>query len=542
MSPTTHESTTTQPSATTQMSTTRLVRQIVADVPGTRREFAFALLLSVLASFAGVALMGTAGWLISRAAEQPPVMYLTVATVLVRACGLARGGFRYVERLVSHDLALRLQGALRLRTYDALARTTLLGSRRGDLLSRVVSDVEAMMDLMVRVLLPFASAGVVVIATTTILGTMSPTIAAGVLVTAVAAGAVVPWLAQRASRSADAQVVPARGELAALVGEINDAAADLTAYGDRTRIAALHRVDERLRRAEERAAVVRGSAAAAQVIAAGLSVLWALSVGITAVEAGTLSRVELGVVVLAPLALHEVLGTLTQSAQTWTRVRSALERVGQILNAPARGRGDIEQQQTAAAASIEVREAAIGWGEEPLRTGVNLTVSPGEWVAVTGPSGCGKTTLAATILGAIEPLAGIAGCVGSVGYLAQDAHVFNTSVRENVLIGAPGATDDRMVTALELAGFPGGASNLDRIVGEDGAWLSGGEARRLAIARLLVAGHQCWILDEPTEHLDRHTAAALLADLRELTADAPVLVVTHDPEVMALADRIHRWQ
>lgn len=515
----------------------RLLREAFHEVPQARARFGFSLFLSVLASISAVALMGTAGWLITRAAEQPPVMYLTVATVLVRACGLSRGAFRYVERLVSHDLALRMQATLRLRTYATLSRTTLLSQRRGDLLVRIVSDVEAIMDMVVRVLLPFASAGIVVMATTIVLTTMSWPIAVGVLVSAVIAGAAVPLIARRASLAADREIAPARGELAALVVEINDAATDLAAYGDRTRLDAIAAVDARLRRAEERAAIVRGSAAAVQVLAAGAGVLWALGVGVPQVSAGTLTRVDLAVMVLTPLALHEVLSTLTESAQTGTRAAAALQRVAQILDAPPVGRGDAVSGTDADEPRIAVTDATIGWSDEPVRSGVDLRVDPGEWVALTGPSGCGKTTLAATLLGLIPALEGRVEVQGTVGYLAQDAHVFNTSVRENVRIGNKDASDEDILDALTRAGFPTPEEVLDRIVGEDGSMLSGGEARRLAIARLLVAGHQVWILDEPTEHLDAETSAALLEDLLQITRSAPVLVITHDPVVVRAADR-----
>lgn len=515
----------------------RLALDLFGEIPRSWSNLGFALLLSVLSSIAAVGLMGTAGWLIARAAEQPPVMYLTVATVIVRACGLSRGGFRYVERLVSHDLALRMQGALRLHVYDRLSRTTLLGRRRGDLMVRIVSDVEAIMDLVVRVLLPFASAAIVVLATTIVLGTFSWPIALGVLITAILAGVAVPFFARAASRAADRELVPARGELASLTAEINEAAADLAAYGDTTRTERFAAVDARLRRAEEKVSVVRGFAVAAQVVAAGLAVLWSLSIGLPAVAAGSLTRVELAVVVLTPLALHEVLTMLVVSAQTSTRVAAALDRVAQVLDAPPLGRGDAVAHENADDPGMRVVDASIGWGETPVRTGLDLRVDPGEWVALTGPSGCGKTTLAATLMGLIPPISGVAEVRGSVGYLAQDAHVFNTSVRENVRIGDRDADDTAVLTALARAGFPTSSGICDRIVGEEGSMLSGGEARRLAIARLLVAGHQCWILDEPTEHLDAETASALLSDLREITADAPTLVITHDPAVMAVADR-----
>lgn len=155
--------------------------------------------------------MGVSAWLLSRAAEHPPVLYLEVAAVGVRFFGISRGVFRYAERLVGHDVALRMQSALRLETYRRLARTTLLGTRRGDLLTTVIADVEAVQDLIVRVVIPFASASLVILATSAMLGVFSPGSAAVLLVSSVLAGAVVPLLAQRASRRADAAAVPARG-------------------------------------------------------------------------------------------------------------------------------------------------------------------------------------------------------------------------------------------------------------------------------------------------------------------------------------------
>ena len=167
---------------------------------------------------------------------------------------------------------------------------------------------------------------------------------------------------------------------------------------------------------------------------------------------------------------------------------------------------------------------------------MTLAVAPGERVALVGPSGVGKTTVAATAMGLIPPLSGTVRRGGRVGYLAQDAHIFATTVAENVRIGNRDATAEDIADALARAGLP---IDPERRIGEAGSTLSGGERRRLALARLLVGRRDLIILDEPTEHLDRETADALMADVWRAFADAPVLVITHDPDVIAACDRVH---
>ncbi len=519
--------------------TLELTRGVFREVPRSRILFGTGLFLHFMTSLAAVTLMGASAWLLSRAAEHPPVLYLIVIIVVVRACGLFRAVFRYAERIVSHTLALRMQSLLRIRTYARLASTTLLGRRRGDLLVRVVKDVEAIQDLIVRVALPFASAALISLVASIAMTVLSPVAGITLFASAVIAGVVVPILARRASARADAETVPLRGQLADRVREVNRASYDLAAYGDTVRVDALLDVDDRLKRAEERAAVVRGFAAGAQVLAAGVAIIVALAVGVPAVAAGDLPRVALGTLVLVPIALHEVLSTLTQAAQTLTRAQSALGRVAQVLDAPAIGRGDRATVAPADEPVLGLSDAAVGWpGEEAVLTGIDLEVRPGERVALVGPSGVGKTTIAATLMGLIPPLAGEARVDGTIGYLAQDAHIFNTSIEENVKIGNRDATAADLDAALARAGL--GALGPSRIVGEEGSMLSGGEARRVALARVLIGHHQSWILDEPTEHLDAQTAEALMADIWAASEGDPVLVITHDPRVIERCDRVIR--
>lgn len=533
-----------------------LVVKLIGGLPRGWGRLLAAAALSVGATGASVALLAVSAWLLSRAAEHPPELYLAVAATAVRTFGTSRGVFRYCERLLSHDVALRMQSALRLNVYDRLSRTTLLGARRGDLLIRVTADVEAIMDVIVRVVLPFASACVVLVGTSLILTLFDLPVAVTVLACSVVAGIVVPLVAQRMSARADAAAVPARADLAQVVHASARAATDIVAYGKvEQQLAAVAAADSRLREAESKTAWTRGLAEGAQLFVMGLAVAAAVVLGAQAVAAGTLPGRDLAVLALTPLALHESFGDLTKAAQTMTHSSAALRRIVELLTATPVGVGDratpigdqstdgdaadVEQSKPSGGAVLQVADLAIGWPEHaPVVEHLDLVVEPGQTVAVTGPSGVGKTTLAATVLGLIPQRGGTIDVTPSVGYLAQDAHIFTTTVAENVRIGNPHASDEQVTQALRQAGLA--HLSPERLVGESGATLSGGEARRVALARLLVVSPRpaLTLLDEPTEHLDAETAQQLMDDIWATTLpDGALLVLTHDPGVVARCDQ-----
>jgi len=516
-----------------------LVGDLLNRVDHGPRRLAVSALLATLASGCAVALMGVSGWLLSRAAEHPPVLYLLVAAVGVRFFGIGRGVFRYLERLLGHELALRMQSALRMSTYDRLSRTTLLGRRHGDLLVRTTADVEAIVDVVVRIALPFCSASVVICGTSIIMAWFSPLFAVVLLGTAVAAGIIVPWLAQMWSRDADELAVPARGRLADEVRQTARCATDLVAYGAAdASTARLTAVDATLRVAEGRGAWTRGVAQGVQLLAAGVAVAAALVIGGPMVASGAMRPPNLAVLALTPLALHEVFTDFTKAAQTLTRARAALGRVLALLRADPVGSGDRPAGAAGTAQRLRLEGVEIGWPEaETILRDVDLTVAPGESVALVGRSGIGKTTLAATVMGLIPSRGGTIEVPGRVGYLAQDAHIFATSLAENVRIGNKDATDEQVADAMRRAGLE---LDPNRVVGEEGATLSGGEAQRIALARVLAAAepYDLVILDEPTEHLDHDTATALLDDLFATLGDASLLVITHDTDVMTRCGRV----
>lgn len=523
------------------------------------------LLLAVLAGAgaagAGVALMATSAWLISRAAQHPPVLHLMVAIVVVRACGIGRGVLRYLERLVGHDAALRMLGGLRVRVFarlERLAPAGLADFRRADLAQRLVADVDAVLDLVTRVLLPYAVAALVGIGAVALVGTLLP--AAGLTLAAalVLVGVVVPVLQSAAARRADGRLAPLRGELATTTVDLLHGLPDLTAYGSVARqLARLDEVDSRLRRAEERSAAAAGVSAAVTAFSTGLCLLVGLAAGAVAVRGGQLAGELLAVVVLTPLAVFETAGTLPPAAQRWAGARAALRRLAEVLAAPDPVATVPDPVEVPAGPyTLRLENVTAGWvpGRTALRN-VDLTLTPGSRVALVGPSGSGKSTVAALLVRFLDPRAGRVTLNGIdlrtlepdrvrriVGYLGEDAYLFDTTIGENLRIGGRDASPDDLRAALRSArlldwvdSLPHG---LDTLVGEHGLALSGGQRRRLALARVLLAGAPVLILDEPTEHLDDETAAALTRDLLAAAGDRSVLLITHRTDDLAVVDEV----
>lgn len=511
--------------------------------PGSDRGgLTVSVLLGVLAAGSGVGLIGTAGWLLSRAAEHPPVLHLMVAVVAVRFFGIGKGVFRYAERLVSHRVALARESRLRVDTYRRLADRLVPARGRDDLVSRLTRDVGAAVDLTVRVVLPVLVAGVVGIATVAFVATVSPPSAVALAVGLLVSGVVGPRLGAALARRSQHRLADRRGALADEVGSVHRLAAELTAHGlGRQRLDRVSARDAALCAVEQRAATATGVASAVQVAGLGAVTVTALLVAAPAVRAGTLAPTMVAVLALLPLALADVVAPLPAAALTRTASRAALARVARIGHGPRVAERthlaehsddrDASTDAVPGPGGVAVADASVGWSaDSPVLAGVSLTVTAGERVALVGPSGLGKTTLGLTVAGLLPPLTGQVDVTGRVGLLSQDAHLFDTTVRENLRLARPDASDAELATVLQRVGL---RFALDRRVGEHGSTVSGGEARRLALARLLLRRVDVLVLDEPTEHLDHDTAERLLHDIDQLWPTAALVVITHDPALVA---------
>ncbi|MFC5909849.1 thiol reductant ABC exporter subunit CydC, partial [Streptacidiphilus monticola] len=509
------------------------------------------------------ALMGTSGWLISRAAQMPPVLYLMVAVTAVRAFGIGRSALRYAERLVSHDAVLRALGALRAGVYTRLERLAPNGGggafRRGDLLSRMVADVDALQDRHLRVRLPRAVAVVAGAATVAVVAWLLPAAGAALAGGLLLAGLVVPRLALALSLRAERAQARTRGELSEQVLGLLDGAAELTAAGALSRRqAAAADTDARLTRLQQRSAPGAGLGGGLTAALTGLTAVACGALGVAAVASGRLPGVYLAVLLLTPLAAFEAVTGLTSAAQLSRRSAESAARLRELADAPDPVREPAEPgQPPTEPLPLRVRGLTVTWPGRtaPALTDLDLDLSPGRRVAVVGPSGSGKTTLAQALLRFVEPSAGQITLHGTdvttldgddvrraVGLCAQDAHVFDSSLRENLRLARPEASEQDLWNALAAARLdlwvrqlPDG---LDTLVGEHGDRLSGGQRQRLALARALLAGFPALVLDEPAEHLDLPTADALTADLLAATEGRTTLLITHRLTGLETVDEI----
>ncbi|OQR60724.1 ABC transporter [Streptomyces maremycinicus] len=524
----------------------------VRAMAGARRgRLALALLLGSLALGSAVGLMATSGWLISRASQQPPVLYLMVAVTATRTFGIGRAVFRYAERLVSHDAVLRMMADTRVavwRRLERLAPAGLRSTRRGDLLTRLVADVDALQDYWLRWLLPAGAALVVsagsVAFTAWLLPEAGAVLAAGLLL----AGVGVPLVTGAVARRAERRLAPARGVLATRTADLLTGTAELTVAGALpVRTAGVRAADSVLTRIASRAATATALGDGLTALVSGLTVTAAALVGAQAVADGRLGGVTMAVVVLTPLAAFEAVLGLPLAVQYRQRVRRSAERVYEVLDSPEPVREPERPRQAPASPfplvlrGLAARHA--GQDRDAL-AGVGLTLTRGRRIAVVGPSGSGKTTLAQVLLRFLDTDTGsyTLGGVDAhaldgddvrrlVGLCAQDAHLFDSSVRENLLLAKREASEEELRDALARArllewadGLPDG---LDTLVGEHGARLSGGQRQRLALARALLADFPVLVLDEPVEHLDLPTADALTRDLLAATEGRTTLLITH---------------
>ncbi|MDH6435819.1 ATP-binding cassette subfamily C protein CydCD [Streptomyces sp. SAI-144] len=541
-----------EPGTTEPPAEGRSVLSRVRAMSGPRRgRLALALLLGSLALGSAVGLMATSGWLISRASQQPPVLYLMVAVTATRAFGIGRAVFRYAERLVSHDAVLRMLADTRVAVYRRLERLAPAGLRtvrRGDLLSRLVSDVDALQDYWLRWLLPAGAALVVSTASVGFTAWLLPEAGAALAAGLLAAGVGVPLITAAVARRAERRLAPARGELATRVTDLLTGTAELTVAGALpARTADARRADGVLTRIASRAATATALGDGLTALICGLTVTVTALVGAQAVASGRLGGVAMAVVVLTPLAAFEAVLGLPLAVQYRQRVRRSAERVHEVLDAPEPVREPEFARQAPASPFPVVLKGLTTRHEGQDRdalTGLDLSLAEGRRIAVVGASGSGKTTLAHVLLRFLDADAGTYTLGGVdayalhsddvrrlVGLCAQDAHLFDSSVRENLLLAKKDATEDELRDALSRARLLDWAESLpdglDTLVGEHGAWLSGGQRQRLALARALLADFPVLVLDEPAEHLDLPTADALTADLLAATEGRTTLLITH---------------
>jgi ATP-binding cassette, subfamily C, bacterial CydC len=527
-----------------------------------RGRVAVSIVLGALATAFGIALMATAGYLISRAAEHPPVLALTTTIVVVRFLALARPVARYLDRLVSHDLALRALGGIRATVYrriEPLAPGELDAYRRGDLVNRVVADVDALQGLYLRGIGPPLVALLVALACVVATAMLLPAAAVVLAVGLGLAGVGVPVLSARLAGTVGRRQATARGELAAELAEILRGAPELAAYGrEDDAIARIVAADAELRRLGRRDAFVAGLADGVAVIVAGLTLVGVLALAVAAHDSGALDRVLVATLALLALSSFDSVAPLPAAARELAATLASGRRVLELTErdpAIADPLNPASVPRTAVTVALEDVTARYTHGEPAVLDGLDLRLEPGKRVALVGLSGAGKTTVTNLLLRFLDPERGRVTIGGrdvrdlrqedvrrTFALAGQEAHVFASSIRENLRLARPGATDDELLQALRRARLADWVESLpeglDTLVGEEGAQLSGGQRQRLVVARALLADAPVLLLDEPTAHLDPETAEALVRDVLDAAGERAVLLITHRPEGLGLVDEV----
>ncbi|WP_255576617.1 thiol reductant ABC exporter subunit CydC [Cryobacterium sp. 1639] len=554
-----------------------MVRSVLGLAQPPARRSLPGLVAGTVSAASAVALLACSAWLITRAAEMPPILFLGLAVVGVRAFALSRAAFRYLERLLSHDAAFRQLGALRLGIFARLvplAPAGLSGTRRGDLLTRLVRDVDELQDFPLRVVQPLLTSGIVAILSVVgvwlVLPAAGLTLALCLVVAAVVGTLLTGLLSARSERA----LAPLRGALADEVLEVVENLDVLTAFGAlESRLDNLRVVEEKLRLAALRTSTGAGVQAAVISLCAGAATVLALTTAIPALGSGGFSGPALAVVVLIPMAVFEVFAMIPPAISAWRRVRSSAERVQSVVpeqipaeiptelatgNALVDTSAPVSAVLPAAGAVLELTGLGARWpgADRAALSGVTMRLTAGDRVHLAGASGAGKTTLAQTLVRFLDYTGSyrINGVEARelapsdvrqvVGLCEQRPWLFDDTVRQNLLFARDTATDDDLLNVLARVGLTdwmNSRGGLDARVGERGALVSGGQAQRIALARALLADFPVLIVDEPTANVDTGLGDTLVRDILSASADAgrAVLLISHTPVPTELITRTY---
>lgn len=526
------------------------LRRLLGLTAAVRGGLLAAGLLSAATVAAGVGLMATAAYSISRAALVTSFVEIEAALAGVRFFALSRGALRYLERYASHDVSFRLLSRLRVwfyRSIEPLAPAALWRHRGGDLLARIVGDIETLEQFSVRVLVPAVTALVAGLAACLFLAVFDARLALILLTVLALTGLGLPVAARRASASAAHAQVAARAELSTEAVDGVQGLADLLAYGrEASHLAGLEEIGRRMARADGRLALLRGVSAALASLLAAAALVSVLLVAIPLVSAGSLEAVYLAVLPLTALAALEAVAALPPAVEHLERSLAAARRIFELVDTPPAVVDPEDPAPTPALGPLEIQGLSFAYdpAEGPVLDGLELELAPGDRVRIVGPSGAGKTTLVNLLLRFWEPQHGTLLMGGRdlrrcraddvralFAVVAQTTHLFGGTVRANLLLARPDASDEQLAEACRQARIHDAIERLpngyDTWIGENGLMLSGGERQRLAVARAILKDAPILLLDEPTAHLDAETEADLIRSLDRLMAGRTMIAVGH---------------
>ncbi len=518
---------------------------------------ALAALIGFATTGSGIGLLMTSGYIIAKAALQPPMAALELSIAGVRLFGLARGVLRYAERLISHNITFKILSKLRLWFYDAiepLAPARLMHFKSGDLLQRVVDDIQSLENIYTRVLAPPLTAILVAALMWILLGVYSMQAALLILLFHILAGIGVPLLSTRLNRGVQVGIMKHKTVQQILALDLFQGIGELQVYGK------LPEHLEHMRSAEKsklllqrKNALIEGmhdSLTGLLMNAAVISILWAL---IPAVSTGGMNGISLAVITLAVIASFEPFLPLPAAIKHLEADKHAGKRLFEILDAKPETVTPAAPLPFPSNHDIRVENLSFSYPDSLSKTlnRISFSVNAGQHIAIVGPSGAGKSTITSLFMRFWNCSEGMITIGGhninlfdpeelrrNISLVSQRTYLFAETIRENLLLAKPGASDEELKKALSAAGLTQFTSKLDEWTGQHGMKLSGGERQRVAIARILLQNAPVIILDEATANLDGLTEKEVTETLKIITAGKTLITITHRLKAMELYDRI----